>query len=363
MPLQNYHSCRLRDPSEFVRFVTNTDSDPITVIGYRKDGSSDVQSFRYPTDKWSEEDARKHCAEHDGEFHPAASDQKSQTEQGAGSREQGAGRQASGELELRMLPGRDVKVESREDGKPKIVGYAAVFYDGTPATEAEIWDFRERVMPSAFDRTLNSDADVLALWNHNLGKLLGRRANNTLHLSADDHGLRYEIDAPATTHARDLIEHIRRGDVRGSSFSFRVRAERWIEDDDGSLFRELLDVELYDVGPVTLPAYPATSTGLRCAEMARKRHQELRETLEPVLSRISDPARIEERAGLDRGWIERFLAGRLLVPSPAEVAAIANELGLDPAALIGCPSCRQQPRAGTPRRLLERWLELAKKAA
>jgi phage head maturation protease len=48
-------------------------------------------------------------------------------------------------------------------------------------------------------------------------------------------------------------------------FSVGPMAGGSYDDDD---IRELYDVDLYDVGPVTFPAYEATSAGLRVAELA-----------------------------------------------------------------------------------------------
>lgn len=160
-----------------------------------------------------------------------------------------------------------VALEERAEGAPKIVGYAAVYYDGTPETEYELWKgVRERIMPGAFDRAIRED-DVRGLFNHNPDNLLGRTSAKTLRLTSDKTGLRYENDPGDTTVARDVTEHIRRGDLQGSSFSFRVPpgGQRWVEEGDLEI-REILSVELFDAGPVTFPAYETTTTGLRSAD-------------------------------------------------------------------------------------------------
>ena len=71
MPFVGEHACRIREPKEFVRFRRNNETDPNTIIGFRKDDSSDIQSFRYPTKRWTEARARKHCAEKKGRFEAA----------------------------------------------------------------------------------------------------------------------------------------------------------------------------------------------------------------------------------------------------------------------------------------------------
>ncbi|MEM9790857.1 MAG: HK97 family phage prohead protease [Planctomycetota bacterium] len=165
----------------------------------------------------------------------------------------------------RMLTPRRPEVRAAGADTPGLItGYAAVFYDAARAdTEYELWaGFVERIMPGAFDRALAEGQDVRALFNHDANHVLGRTAARTLRLTVDAVGLRYEIDAPDTQFARDLSTQIERGDVDGSSFSFSPRRTEWIETDTLEV-REIHDVDLRDVGPVTFPAYTATSAGVR----------------------------------------------------------------------------------------------------
>lgn len=73
-PYANEHACRLEDPGQFSRFRRNNDADPNVIIGFRSDGSSAPQAFRYPTSTWTEARAKSHCADHDGSFEPASKD-------------------------------------------------------------------------------------------------------------------------------------------------------------------------------------------------------------------------------------------------------------------------------------------------
>jgi HK97 family phage prohead protease len=153
----------------------------------------------------------------------------------------------------------------RADGEmPMIVGYAAVFYDSADpdGTEYKMWDdLTERIMPDAFGRAIKED-DVRALFNHEDNLLLGRTTSKTLRLSVDKRGLKYEIDPPNTQAARDLIESLSRGDVDGSSFSFVPNVTSYRT--EGKVYIvERHDLRLYDVGPVTFPAYTGTESGTR----------------------------------------------------------------------------------------------------
>ena len=165
-------------------------------------------------------------------------------------------------MERRIASGR-VQLIERTDAKPIIRGHGAVFYDGTPGTQYEIWDgMIERIMPGAFDRAIKEDQDIRGLFNHDPTLLLGRTTAKTMRLSIDEKGLAYEIDPGDTTIARDVQEHLKRGDVTGSSFAFTVMTEEWRKD-DGVQIREIKDVNLFDVGPVTYPAYTGSDSGVR----------------------------------------------------------------------------------------------------
>ena len=159
-------------------------------------------------------------------------------------------------------------VEKRADGKPMICGYGSVFYDAAdPGTQYELYDdMFERIMPGCFDAALKEDHDCRALFNHDPSLVLGRTASGTCRLSVDKKGLRYEIDPPDTQLARDLMTSIGRGDVSGSSFSFNITDVTWrrVDDGDSDIFiREINSVELFDVSPVTYPAYKSTTSGMR----------------------------------------------------------------------------------------------------
>jgi HK97 family phage prohead protease len=166
------------------------------------------------------------------------------------------------------LPLTQCRILKRETDPPAVIGYGAVFYDASqPGTEYSIFDdLVERIMPGAFDRALKAGQDVRALFNHSPDFVLGRTGNGTCKLSVDAVGLRYEITPPDTQCARDLMTSIARGDVCGSSFSFIPVKQNWITQKSGPAVREIRDCDLYDVGPVTFPAYGATSTGIRSVE-------------------------------------------------------------------------------------------------
>jgi HK97 family phage prohead protease len=148
---------------------------------------------------------------------------------------------------------------------PVIAGYAARFWDQSdPGTVYQLVDgFYERLHPQCFDRALSERQNVRGLLNHNPDCPLGRSTNSTLTLSTDSRGLLYQLKPPGSTIAHDAVAAIRAGIITGSSFAFVVRGQRLLKQKDGTIIRELQDVDLFDVGPVTYPAYIATTAGVR----------------------------------------------------------------------------------------------------
>jgi Escherichia/Staphylococcus phage prohead protease len=158
----------------------------------------------------------------------------------------------------------ELRVSAPEE-PPRIGGYAALFNSRSHLMNERGAVFVERIEPGAFTKTLKQ-GDVRALLNHDPNWLLGRTKSGTLRLVEDDRGLSYEIDPPNTQWARDLMTTMRRGDIDGSSFSFQATREAWgTAEIDGAEVdeRRLIEVRLYDVSPVTFPAYPATTSGVR----------------------------------------------------------------------------------------------------
>lgn len=160
----------------------------------------------------------------------------------------------------------NTRLEKRDDKPARIEGYAALYYDesdpqGTQYRLSE--DYYERLMPGVFDDAIRNN-DVRCLFNHDPSHVLGRSKSGTLTLSVDSRGLLYSCSCPDTTIGRDVGTMIERGDVSGSSFGFEAVDVQYREQ-DGIWYREILKVRLYDVSPVTFPAYEGTTT-----EIARR---------------------------------------------------------------------------------------------
>jgi uncharacterized protein len=200
------------------------------------------------------------------------------------------------------------RTERRAEGDapavPKIVGRAATYGTWTTLYESKYSVVRERFVAGAFKNALKEEQDVRGLFNHDPNVVLGRTRSGTLRLSDGDDGLGYEIDPPDTQTVRDLVlTPMERGDITGSSFAFTVRkgGEKWTEysaEDGRDVYeREVMDADLYDVSPVTYPAYEESTSGLRTALPAEMRSRV--EAREARRSKAPTPLRDAYRRWLD----------------------------------------------------------------
>lgn len=151
----------------------------------------------------------------------------------------------------------EFEVRAQPDGGHIVEGYAAKFN----RLSQNLGGFVEQIAHGAFTKTAK-EADVRALFNHDPNVVLGRTRSGTLRLSEDDTGLHYEIDMPNTSAARDLVESMRRGDISQSSFGFNTVDDEWGFTEQDFPLRTLREVKLFDVSPVTYPAYLDTESSV-----------------------------------------------------------------------------------------------------
>jgi hypothetical protein len=204
--------------------------------------------------------------------------------------------------EVRFIQDKPELRAAEDSGQRHIVGYAAVFNK----TSRRLGNFHEQVMPSAFTDALRSIEDrthkdvpinIVCRYNHKDDMVLGTTLAGTLQLAADERGLKYDVIPPDCR--ADVMEYVDRGDVRYSSFAFRVPEpgtdDSWGESEFGLPLRQLHKVELVDVAPVLDPAYFATNASGRGMNGA----------VESLASWVdADPS--EVRAMLEAGQASKF---------------------------------------------------------
>lgn len=139
----------------------------------------------------------------------------------------------------------------------RIEGYAVVF----EAPSTGLTSFHEVIKRGALDGVIEC-SDVVATYDHNASRgILARSTNGvgSLKLEVDERGLKYSFDAPHTALGDELLEGIRRGDIRSSSFAFIVEKDEW-EIRNGEKYRTITKIkQLFDVSAVVNPAYDAAT--------------------------------------------------------------------------------------------------------
>lgn len=189
--------------------------------------------------------------------------------------------------EVRDLNGLGIEVRATEGKVTTLQGYAALF---NVRRELPWMQMREQIATGAFANALTK-ADPRALFNHDVNRVLGRKSAGTLEIYEDSRGLRDVIHVPKAVWVQDLIESIQRGDVRGQSIRFVVKKDVWTSEPDGWVLRTIVEMDdLFDVGPVTEPAYEDTSI------MARSLEEFIKEL--PIGRDIAETKRLREQ--LDR---------------------------------------------------------------
>ena len=173
----------------------------------------------------------------------------------------------------------DLELRADDDASVgTLVGYAAVFDEPTVINSWE-GKFVERIAPGAFTKTLTERGDrIKVLFNHGFDPVIGDKPlGKPTTQTEDDRGLWVEVPLDDTSYNRDLVASLRSGAIDGMSFRFSVVREEWIEPEDETELptRILREVKLYEFGPVTFPAYEATTAGVR----ARDAYQAWRQTM------------------------------------------------------------------------------------
>lgn len=174
-------------------------------------------------------------------------------------------------VERRFAPLRHTEVRAADEtGGVRMGGLAAVFEE----LSLNLGGFRERIDRGAFRKVLATGPDVRALFNHDINYPLARATvadgPGSLRMKEVPKGLDYEFEPTGTTYANDLRINMEAGVVTQSSFAFRVAkgGDTWDEDEEtGALIRTIHEFsDLYDVSPVTDPAYPQATVGIRSGD-------------------------------------------------------------------------------------------------
>ena len=220
-------------------------------------------------------------------------------------------KEISMEKEIRNF---NIPVEVVErDGQRMITGYPIVYNK-----DSEDMGFIERIAPGAAKKALKR-SDIRALKNHDPNLIFGRQGVN-LKFTEDKEGLYYEASEIDTQTYRQVSEEVRLGLLTGQSFGFTILADEWKDLDTDMPKRTITEIgQIFDVGPVTYPAYTDTSVALRSLEKAKA---EGVPEFKPITITINE----EVFDANDKDGIDKFIEEIRSASSPtAKVADIADD--------------------------------------
>ena len=204
--------------------------------------------------------------------------------------------QKENKKEIRSLPDELAEVRIVGDSR-NVEGYGIVFN----RKSQDLGGFKEVIKPEAVDGVIEK-SDILCLLNHSRERgVLARSTNGkgTLKIDVDQKGVRYAFEAPKFPLGDEVLEGVKRKDIKGSSFAFWVAegGDAWDKQPDGSYLRTINRFEeLFDISPVYTGAYKDASVALRSLEQAKAKEEkeEIREPDEeteakPVVEETTEP--------------------------------------------------------------------------
>src|SRR4030042_5818519 len=148
------------------------------------DGPTHVQVYLFDRDKWTVAEAEKWIEEH--------------------KKRSGMEKRSFAECNLRL---------SIENKVATLMGLAIPYNRLSVNPIPFLPDVKEKILPGAFKRSLESGSDVMMLWNHELKYVFGRTLRGTLKLNEDENGVSFENIPPDAQWVKDLIPSIKRGDI------------------------------------------------------------------------------------------------------------------------------------------------------
>ncbi len=205
----------------------------------------------------------------------------------------------------------DTEASANENGMPTLFGHFTPF---NRWTEIDSWyegNFMERIAPGAFKKTFREQTPKV-LFQHGSDPQIGDKPLGApVVLREDEVGPYYEVPMLDTSYNRDLIPGLEAG-LYGASFRFSVLREDYVkepgisEDNPKGLpERTIKEMRCAEFGPVTFPAYPEATAGIRSMTdelliaRATSKPESLRAILEYLEKREADrrapaPAEVDE---------------------------------------------------------------------
>lgn len=158
---------------------------------------------------------------------------------------------------MRTVTG-NIRALPQDDNQSMIVeGYAAIFSE-----PSQPMPFIEYIDPNALQGADLSN--VLALYDHEFGNILGRTDSGTLTLKVDDKGLFFSCQLPDTQLGHDTYQNVANGNIKGCSFRFDIEDDLYSIDENGNQIHTINKISnVTEISLTTLPAYTETSVQVK----------------------------------------------------------------------------------------------------
>jgi uncharacterized protein len=167
-------------------------------------------------------------------------------------------------------------LEQDEKNPKKLIGTPIVYNQLSKINEDRMGKWATRIKPFAFSESLKS-ADIKVFYNHDKGKIVARRKNDTLKIKESEEGVQVEVVFPSekmTTLQSDVYEEVSQGLTSQMSFGVRVTGDKWFtETFDGVEVdvREIQAGEVFEVSVVSEPAFETTSIAAFNSDQEREK--------------------------------------------------------------------------------------------
>lgn len=170
-----------------------------------------------------------------------------------------------------ILTTRNYNLEIRADDSDNgIITGVPIVFERETIIQDWVGEYKEIIDRNALNKT--DLKDVRLFVNHDTNKITLARSKNgkgTMQLSVEDDGLhmKAELDIENNVEAKSLYSAVKRGDMDGMSFMFRVDGEEWFDMDKDIPTRRITSISIvHEVSVVNFPAYQQTSVNARSSK-------------------------------------------------------------------------------------------------
>ena len=195
-----------------------------------------------------------------------------------------------GNYETRIMQN-PLEARQAEDGTVNIEGLGIVFNE----LSEDLGGFQERILPEAMDGV--DISDIYSFINHDPNLVMGRTKSGTMEVEIRADGVHYRVRPPKSM--TQYIENIQRGDIDGSSFSFRIAqgGDSWEERDGGQVPLRTITkfMAVKEMGPVINPAYKQTSSDIALRNLENWKKEQVPEGVDEATKMKADLLKIREK--------------------------------------------------------------------